>query len=634
MSKKYVGKRYVPKVMGEWNILTHYESLCIVTHEGASYTSKKDVPVGTDITNEFYWALTGNYNAQVEGYRQEVQGVSSQLADIPNQSYITEKAKAVDVNNVLMLKRDKAIKLNATLDFDDETKAQMTGVTPIIYSPIPTDKSIMPLHLSQNLADKIKIKTRWYDGSISADGTTSPYTNRKYSDYIDLSAGDSITLSDKTNFEFMVALYDSITLAFISRDAYLKNYTATGNYKARLTIVALNPTTYPVNENVVDMFLKNGGYVDNTGIVDKSVENKHLSDEAVKFNNFDDGVLEYYKNSLPIEWSNGRMNYTTGAYENLMNWFKSDYISVNTGDFVKIIGDDLTSFNVYLYDENKVYIKGVGVTGTYTFTQKCYVIIGITTTRNFRTEDVSKLSKQILIAIHGNDNIKKEKIIFMGDSKTRLKNYPLKIQNFGRGKYECYNVSFAGACITTVDTKYVPMSFLNLVNCFVSGDFSSVQNMDSTLIGTSHPSNQLSVDTLLTINLNDMDKLVFAYGTNDFNETLGTVEGTNTNEVLPALKIALETLITNFPHLKIYCILPPWVYGRDAGNTDGFFIADYINGFKEVASGLYNIPCYDIYHNGGINTLNKAYYMSDDLHQNELGDSMYAKKIMGFIENN
>lgn len=84
MTKKYIGKRYVPKVMGEWNILTPYESLCVVTHNGASYTSKKDVPVGIDITNEKYWVLTGNYNAQVEGYRQEVQEVSSQLAEIPH----------------------------------------------------------------------------------------------------------------------------------------------------------------------------------------------------------------------------------------------------------------------------------------------------------------------------------------------------------------------------------------------------------------------------------------------------------------------------------------------------------------------------------------------------------------------
>lgn len=85
MSKKYVGKRYVPKIMGEWNILTPYESLCIVTHSGTSYTSKKDVPVGIEITNESYWVITGNYNAQVEGYRQEVQEVNSRLADIENE---------------------------------------------------------------------------------------------------------------------------------------------------------------------------------------------------------------------------------------------------------------------------------------------------------------------------------------------------------------------------------------------------------------------------------------------------------------------------------------------------------------------------------------------------------------------
>lgn len=72
MTKKYIGKRYVPKVMGEWNILTPYESLCIVTHNGDSYTSKKDVPVGIELTNVNYWIRTAIYNTQLETYRQEV----------------------------------------------------------------------------------------------------------------------------------------------------------------------------------------------------------------------------------------------------------------------------------------------------------------------------------------------------------------------------------------------------------------------------------------------------------------------------------------------------------------------------------------------------------------------------------
>ena len=72
---EYTGMRYVPVFADppEWSSANSYEALEIVIHEGNSYTSKTFVPVGIDISNSAYWALTGNYNAQVEQYRQEVQ---------------------------------------------------------------------------------------------------------------------------------------------------------------------------------------------------------------------------------------------------------------------------------------------------------------------------------------------------------------------------------------------------------------------------------------------------------------------------------------------------------------------------------------------------------------------------------
>lgn len=69
INRQYVGARYVPKVMGEWNKALQYEALSIVTFKGNSFTSKIPVPVNIDITNTDYWVNTGNYNAQVENYK-------------------------------------------------------------------------------------------------------------------------------------------------------------------------------------------------------------------------------------------------------------------------------------------------------------------------------------------------------------------------------------------------------------------------------------------------------------------------------------------------------------------------------------------------------------------------------------
>lgn len=73
--RQYIGARYVPLFAdpAEWDNTKTYEPLTIVLHDGNSYTSRQYVPSGIDITNNDYWALTGNYNAQIEAYRKDTQ---------------------------------------------------------------------------------------------------------------------------------------------------------------------------------------------------------------------------------------------------------------------------------------------------------------------------------------------------------------------------------------------------------------------------------------------------------------------------------------------------------------------------------------------------------------------------------
>lgn len=84
----YIGNRYVPIVVGEWDKNKAYESLSIVTYSGTSYTSTKNVPPGIDIDNTYYWVLTGNYNAQVEEYRKETKALVDKVDQITNRNII------------------------------------------------------------------------------------------------------------------------------------------------------------------------------------------------------------------------------------------------------------------------------------------------------------------------------------------------------------------------------------------------------------------------------------------------------------------------------------------------------------------------------------------------------------------
>lgn len=73
MTRQYIGARYVPKFYensdntSDWRSGVQYEPLTIVTYNGNSYTSKKNVPanVGNPSENPTYWASTGNFNEQL-----------------------------------------------------------------------------------------------------------------------------------------------------------------------------------------------------------------------------------------------------------------------------------------------------------------------------------------------------------------------------------------------------------------------------------------------------------------------------------------------------------------------------------------------------------------------------------------
>jgi hypothetical protein len=98
INRQYVGARYVPKIMGEWNKALQYEELSVVTYMGNSFTSKVPVPANVEINNTDYWVNTGNYNAQVEGYRKEALE-AKQLANNTSSDLQAFKKNQTNTNN-------------------------------------------------------------------------------------------------------------------------------------------------------------------------------------------------------------------------------------------------------------------------------------------------------------------------------------------------------------------------------------------------------------------------------------------------------------------------------------------------------------------------------------------------------
>lgn len=134
---QYVGARYVPLFAEplEWDKNTAYEPLTIVYNNGNSYTSRQHVPTGIEIDNETYWALTGNYNAQIEQYREEVKQYDARIA--ANASAIEQTDASVTQINERVTSNESAIGTNTTAISNEvkrataaeETKAPINHAT-------------------------------------------------------------------------------------------------------------------------------------------------------------------------------------------------------------------------------------------------------------------------------------------------------------------------------------------------------------------------------------------------------------------------------------------------------------------------------------------------------------------------
>ena len=104
---QYIGARYVP-IFGRkgetsitWDSSAPYEPLTIVLYKGNSYTSRQYVPTGIDIHNDNFWANTGNYNAQIEQYRQDVLRYDARITTAQTDAdAANDKLAAFGINSV------------------------------------------------------------------------------------------------------------------------------------------------------------------------------------------------------------------------------------------------------------------------------------------------------------------------------------------------------------------------------------------------------------------------------------------------------------------------------------------------------------------------------------------------------
>jgi lysophospholipase L1-like esterase len=355
---------------------------------------------------------------------------------------------------------------------------------------------------------------------------------------------------------------------------------------------------------------------------------------------------------------------STGAFVSTQyttSYYHTDYLEVRPN--LRYIRKYQLSF--VFYDANKVFISSVetppamslnGISGYgVTTPANCkYMVINVIETSKdaeflyMAEEDTTnpinyslKIPKLDLYNQIYSQFLKGKKGVCFGDSITEFGTYPEQIGTLTGADVK--NVGFGGTRLVTHDGvgHYNHFSMSKLATAITTGVWTD-QDTAATAIGGTYPS---ILARLKAVNWSGIDFITMLYGTNDFTSSgvvLGELTSTNTEkQVYGALNYILQTILTTYPHIKIYLLTP--VYRKSIANKTGdsdtetggtystLYMREIVEAIRTKAKE-YHVPFKDLYNESNINKYNQATYLtSDGVHPNGAGFTLLAQKIARFL---
>ena len=213
-----------------------------------------------------------------------------------------------------------------------------------------------------------------------------------------------------------------------------------------------------------------------------------------------------------------------------------------------------------------------------------------------------------------------------------------------------YNVGFGGTRVAQHASDYYdPFSMYRLAEAVVSGDFTyqdealSRAQDDASQTGALVTMYPTILSRLKSIDFNNVDIITIAFGTNDWqggNALDNADTPKDTACIAGALRYSIETILTAYPHIKIFVCCPIYRFWNNADGTlnydsdtqssavNGVLLTDIVEKEKDVANE-YHLPFIDNYYELGINKFNRVIYFptTDGTHPNADGRKLIARHI-------
>lgn len=337
---------------------------------------------------------------------------------------------------------------------------------------------------------------------------------------------------------------------------------------------------------------------------------------------------------------------TDGSFNANSNYFRTDYLQIKPNTTYRKSGSNRYAF----YDENKAYISGGNSQTVFTSPENAKYLVTCGTP--ISQKDTFILAEQEhypetyapysliipwLLASAPKSKYEGKTLVCFGDSITNMGYTDAIISDTG---INAINVGMSSARYAYSDdsNEYVNAFALhNIIDSLVSGEW-TIPNKIIGVSGYETQADKLAV--LKTIDFNAVDFVSFAYGTNDYASATPLTNTENLydkNTVTGALRYAIKTLLTKYPHLRIIVSLPIYRFftsngtitsDGDTQNYGGGTLKEYCEAIKEAVTAEH-IPYVDLYNNGGINAYNRLNYfnITDGTHPTEKGLSVIGHQI-------
>lgn len=199
-----------------------------------------------------------------------------------------------------------------------------------------------------------------------------------------------------------------------------------------------------------------------------------------------------------------------------------------------------------------------------------------------------------------------------------------------------YNAGIGGTTITTGTDG----NFCAVVDAITGKtDWSAIDeriNASSEAVGLNQ-----NYDKIKALDFATVDFVLIAYGTNDwtFERAIGDDDSTDTTTYIGALNYALDTLLSAYPHLRVYAVAPGYRWDRTTGvdsNSERHNDKNLMEYAAEIetAYNRMSIPCKNLYREGMVNKYNREKYLSDGVHRNIAGYELLGRQYARFIADN